>query len=123
MGQSSVLLPYRILDAFPHILHSPFPCFAGRVPQSLLLKEKPFRAHPSISTDRPEALISFFFHKPHCSKYVGKGPETNLAERSAGFQCSLSLVGFFPPLIINWQTQKELWPYILLLMFAGTSAV
>lgn len=120
---SGAELPYRTLCAFPHILRSSFPFFAGPASQSLLLEEKPFRSHPSVSTDRPEALVSFFFHKSYCSKYEGKGPETNLDERSAGFQYGPSLAGFFPPLIINWHAQKELWPCFFLLMFAGTSAV
>lgn len=105
---------------FP-VSYSFFPCFAGRVSQFLLRKEKPFKSHPSVSTDRPEALVSFFLCKPHCSKYEGKEPQTD--KRSAGFQYGLSLVGFFPPLIINWQIQKELWPCFFLSMFAGTSAV
>lgn len=102
-----------------------FPAFVGCVsqPLSLFLNEKPFRPHPSVSVDRPVALVSFSFPQPQCSKYERKGPVTNLAVHSAGFQYGLSLVGFFPPLIINWQTQKQLWPYFFLLIFAGTSAI
>lgn len=74
------------------------------------MNEKPFGAHPSGGGDRPEALVSFCLHKPQRSKYEGKGPETDLVVRSAGFQYGLSLVGSFPPLIINWQAQKQLWP-------------
>lgn len=70
---------------------------------SLSLKERPPGARPPGSADGPEALGAFFLHEPRCSKYEGKGPETNLAVHSAGFHYGLSSVGFLPPLIINWQ--------------------
>lgn len=87
-GQSNVLPSCGTLDAFPHLWPLPFHCSVGCVSQflSLLLKEKPFRAHPSVGGDRPEMLISFFLHKPGRSKYEGEEPETNLAVHSAGFQ-------------------------------------
>lgn len=92
MGQSSVLRDPGCVSPSPALAFSPWhvlalvPLVGGEALQS-----SSFGWHW-----QPEALISFALHKPQCSKYEGKGRETNLAVPSAGFQYGLSSVGFFP---------------------------